>query len=716
MIDSATSAASPIAVERLREALRLAVPSLPDTAADESDFLLVDPPALRAHLEVHLAEDTGRVRITGTLDRRLVLIERLDGRWVVADLSGEPHSTRRWPARLRGHLALDDDTTWLTLATLDETAAHYFTRPAVTIAALYHPETFPLPRFPLGISALARAVRSTLLGEVRLLDMQLGVTLADLINEVGSNTPDILGVSATFGQHDLLTELLDTVFQLPDPPLVIAGGSLTVRNEALLLDRYPDLLVARGAGEATIQDVLAYWHGELERESIQGIGFKGAARGGGLALARRRTAIVPNRAQTDIHPELDLLPATFARDGAAQLECSRGCKSACSFCPRGHKGQWAGAEPSALPWLLGEMSLVFDRFPNISRTIYSVDEEFMGGGSDAVSRALDLAHTFHDADFRWETSCRIEQVYHPDRDVDWHRERAAMWRKLIELGLRRCLFGVESGVDSILTRFNKDTTAEQNAVAIRTLSALGVPTRLTYITFDPLMSEAELAESYAFQGRTDLLLRPLPHLPVEAIVEGVRDPDFVAEHTTGRRLHSGISYMLVSMECLVGAAYTKLAEQAGLTGAARPSMGRVDSRYLDPRIGEASAAAQLWIDRSFPLDYTLKSLEKVLDGEPRRAVRAARTVLKDSAFTVLGGMVDEIARTPAGGDTDQLAAAVASLLDREFDQLRELVGPEVRALTTTLPVRHADRLREQYARWTDSSGWQLINAADPCGT
>ncbi|MFD7735030.1 B12-binding domain-containing radical SAM protein [Kitasatospora phosalacinea] len=713
---SSATPMTPIAVERLRAALRLAVPGFPDTAADESDFLLTDPPALRAHLEAHLGEETGRVRVSGTLDRRLVLVERLDGRWVIADLSGEPHSTRTWPARLDGHLALDSADSWTTLADLDEAAAQYFTRPAVTLAALYHPETFPLPRFPLGISDLARAARSTLLGEVRLLDMQLGVTMDDLINDITDTAPDIVGVSVTFGQHDLLTRLLDVVFHLPAPPLVIAGGSLTARNERLLLERYPDLLIARGAGEPTMRDLLAHWHGELEREQIQGIGFTGAARGGGLQLARRRTATVPNREQSDILPELDLLPATFQHDGVAQLECSRGCISACSFCPRGHKGQWSGGEPSALPWLLGEMSRIFDRFPHVSRTIYSVDEEFVGGAPDAVPRALDLAHTFHDAGFRWETSCRIEQVCNPAHGSAWHVERAAMWRQLVDLGLRRCLFGVESGVDSVLTRFNKDSTAEQNALAVRTLSALGVPTRLTYITFDPLMSADELAQSHAFQGRTDLLLRPLPHLPVEEIVEGVRDPGFVAEHATGRPLHSGISYMLVSMECLIGAAYTREAEKAGLTGAARPSMGRVDSRYLDPRIGEASAAAQLWIDRSFPFDYTLKSLEKVLDGAPRTSVRAARTVLKDSAYTVLGGMLRAIDATEADDPTGRLAAEISSLLDAEFDRLRESVGEQIGTLTAALPARHADRLTAQYERWHSSTGWELINAADPCGT
>jgi hypothetical protein len=79
-------------------------------------------------------------------------------------------------------------------------------------------------------------------------------------------------------------------------------------------------------------------------------------------------------------------------------------------------------------------------------------------------------------------------------------------------------------------------------------------------------------------------------------------------------------------------------------------------------------------------------------------------------------MLHEIATTPAGADTGPLAKGIAGLLDREFDQLRETVGSRIGTLTSTLPARHADRLREQYKRWNASGGWELINAADPCGT
>src|SRR5207249_1623597 len=106
-----------------------------------------------------------------------------------------------------------------------------------------------------------------------------------------------------------------------------------------------------------------------------------------------------NRVQTDMWPELDLLEATFAHKGVAQLESSRGCTNFCSFCPRGHKGQWAGADSGSLQWVLAEMREVFDRHPHLSRTVYLVDEEFIGRGPDAVPRALAVADTLATAGF-----------------------------------------------------------------------------------------------------------------------------------------------------------------------------------------------------------------------------------------------------------------------------------------------------------------------------
>ncbi|MEY9840526.1 radical SAM protein [Streptacidiphilus sp. EB103A] len=705
---------------RLHQTLDLAAPAAGAPPADLA-LLLVTPQALRARIEQHLDGRVGRVRVAGALDRRLILLERPDGTWVMADLSGRPHNSRRWPAWAAAHLTAHTPHSWLSVADMDEQALLRLSRPDVLLAALYHPETFPLPRFALGISDVARAARATLLGTVALTDMQLGTTVEDLVKQITTTTPDILGIGATFGQHDLLVEVLDAAFALPEPPTVVVGGSLVARNEALLLSRYPHLLIARSGGEATIEGLLGRWHGDEDLHDIPALGYNGAARGGALALTPRRTAKPTAReAASDILPELDLLPATFAHHGVAQLEASRGCTNSCSFCPRSHKGNWAEGPLDKLRWMLGQLDQVFTRHPDVSRTLYLVDEEFIGREDGAVQRALAVAGAVHDAGFKWESSCRIDQVVRTDRDQAWHVERAAMWRGLVDdAGLRRMLFGVESGVDSILERFNKETLADQNALAIRTLSALGVPTRYTYITFDPLMTLQELKESYAFQGRTDLLLRPLPELTPAQVVEGVRDAATVTAWSTGRPLHTAISYMLVSMECLLGAAYTRKAQAAGLTGAARPSMGRVDARYADWRIGVASSWAQLWVDRNFALDYTLKSLEKILDGDPRSAVRGARVVLKDAAYAVLGDMITAIEawplQPPAGGE-DGLSQRIRVLLEDRIEVLRGHMAAVVDEVGARLPAGHAGTLRREHARWAGATGWTLINAADPCGT
>lgn len=700
-----------------------------DTAAIEHLCSVpeTDPNKLAAALRGVLP---ARFAVTGTLDRRLLIAERAEvmAGWTVVDLSGQAHRTRRWPDWSHGRIRLAAPGAWLSAGELTEEAVHRLLRPRMLLTALYHPEWFPLPRFPLAISDLARAARSTLLGQVTLMDMQLGITLEDILEAVESSRPDIVGVSATFGQHDLMIALLDRLYGRPRPPLVLAGGSLTARNEALLLERYPDLLVARGAGEPTIADVLGYFHGDLELTEVRGIGYTGAARGGTLSIgpaaprhrAVRRTATPANRAVIDILPELDLLDATFDHHGVAQMETSRGCTSACSFCPRSHKGAWAPRGVEELRWILTAIRAVFDRHPGVSRTLYLVDEEIIGRGEDAVPRIRAIAGALQAAGLAWESSCRIDQVSRPDRDRGWHIERAALWRELVQRGLRRMLFGVESGVTSILERFNKDTTGEQNVLAIRTLSALGVPTRFTYITFDHLMSAAELAATHAFQSRTDLLLRPLPHLDVEEIVDGVRDPAFVAKYRVGRPFYTGISYMLVSMECLSAAAYTRTVQAHGLTRAARPSLGRLDADFADWRIGACSRYAQLWIDRNFALDYTVKSLEKILDGQQREQLHQARITLRHAAFAVLTRMLGIVDRYAGPDETAAVLSRferdLQAVLDTELVVLAERIAAVLDAVLPALPRASLELLVAEYQRWRQPQPWQLINAAEACGT
>ncbi|MGH3820341.1 MAG: hypothetical protein ACRDRE_21855, partial [Pseudonocardiaceae bacterium] len=70
-----------------------------------------------------------------------------------------------------------------------------------------------------------------------------------------------------------MIRLLDEITSIDNPPMAVAGGSLTARNERILLERYPNLIIGRGAGEPTIADVLAHWHDDLAMQHIRGAGY-----------------------------------------------------------------------------------------------------------------------------------------------------------------------------------------------------------------------------------------------------------------------------------------------------------------------------------------------------------------------------------------------------------------------------------------------------------
>src|SRR5918996_1950853 len=115
----------------LAEAIRLGCEPSVDVATGSTPNLtsaLIDPQQVQEELKTYLGPRVGRASVTGSLGRRLVFIERGDGRWVVADLSNRPHATRDWPAWARDHIKLDDPLVAVSLASLSGEAVHRLSR------------------------------------------------------------------------------------------------------------------------------------------------------------------------------------------------------------------------------------------------------------------------------------------------------------------------------------------------------------------------------------------------------------------------------------------------------------------------------------------------------------------------------------------------------------------------------------------------------------
>lgn len=151
-------------------------------------------------------------------------------------------------------------------------------------------------------------------------------------------------------------------------------------------------------------------------------------------------------------------------------------------------------------------------------------------------------------------------------------------------------------------------------------------------------------------------------------------------------------------------------------GPADPSMGRVQARFADWRVGVASHWAQLWIDRNLALDYTLKSLEKVLDGDPYDLVRDLRRTIKTAGYRLLGGMITAATTVTEPERADDLTNQCAIMAEQLLAELRAELDVALDQVSATLPARRRDTLHREFDRWTTAEGWRLINLADPCAT
>lgn len=648
--------------------------------------------------------------LSGVVASRLLGVRIRKEEWVLGCSGLRTLAGLNLPTVGNDRIQFRDPQCVVSFAHIPETVHYRMTRPNVLLVGLYHPEVFPLPRLHLGISDLAAALRKEHLGTVSLMDMQLNTSIADIVRAVVSTHPDILGVSATFGQHDVLVDLLETLKQESIwPTTTILGGSLPALDAKSLLQKYPNVGVCTGPGEPTILDVVRQWTEGVPLPSARYLETHAtqSTRLTVLGPESQRVKRPTNRMERSTIPELDLLTTTLDLGGVMQLETSRGCTHACSFCPREHKGLWHGETADELDQVLPDISRIYDRYPGVARKVYVVDEEFVGirpqGGSETRAKTIALALSKHG--FRWEANSRIDQVYRPDRDRSWNLEHIQLWKDLLENGLDRCLFGVESGVNTILERFNKHTTSEQNVVALRILTTLGVPIRCTYITFDPLMTFEELEATYAFQGRRDILLRKDKDASIEDIMQRATNDSLAQEFALGLPLYTHISYMLVTMECLVGAPYTWMVAAAGLLGEERLSMGAMSSRYRDQRIGSMADWAQRWIDHNFSLDYTLKSLEKRVDGTERAIIRRFRYCMRDASYKFLGHMLKVVRAQPSTTGSNCFQRLAELRVDALRSELTALAHDQGHLLASD----RREKLTQELERWVHREGWELIN-------
>lgn len=524
-----------------------------------------------------------------------------------------------------GESVLPKDRKWY-IFPATETLLHRLSLPRVLLVNPSVIENFPIPRLCLSIGLLGSYLRKYQKAEVHIIDMQVGATIKDIIYKAAKLQPALFGMSISYGQKHVALSILEELYRIRRlgtiNPLVVLGNIIPASHPKEFIDLYPDLLVATGEGELTIIGLIEFLNGERELTNVPSLVYRDDS--GHI----QRTVNVPVPVNTIPLPALDTIEDLARYRGALTLELSRGCQwNVCTFCPREHKSKhWKTFTPDQMLEQFKYMREVCDRF-NIRKHIYLADEEFVGGMNKGLEtkRITDFAQALleNNVGMQFDAAARVDQVYSPRMNKTWHTKRMEMWYLCRQAGLDRLFMGLESGSVSQLRRFGKGIHPNDSITAIRILSALGIPLRFGFVMFDQLMNGLrEIKENIAFLERTDAFMKRLDvtqYSFAKLFDLLVYDSDFVTEHSAGKPIYEGVSYMLATLEVLINSRYKHMLQRAEqqygkllVLDEENPdtNMGRYKVQFLDDLVGNISTSSQKWIDRHFGLAYCIKSLYK----------------------------------------------------------------------------------------------------------
>jgi len=605
-------------------------------------------------------------------------------------------------------------------------------------------EIFPTPRLALCVSSLAAYLRKYQKADVRILDMQIGLTEDEIINRIKNICPDIIGISISFGQMPLGERILERIFSeivAERETIVIAGNVISAFGYERFLEKFPNLLICYSEGEKTMVDLVDYINGNKNciLDEVSGITY--------IENGKIRKSSIVEVDMDDLPlPAMDTLEGLIKNKGALTMEISRNCyHRACSFCPRTHKpGKWKGMSPQLVLKQLKHYKMIFDHF-DIENRIFMADEEFVGcmGDGKEAERITKIANEVIEKglNLSFDQNTRIDQIYNPNKDKKWHVERMNMLLSCKNAGLDRLLVGIESGSDTVLKRFNKNITANQSVTALRILSALEVGIRITFITFDHLMNFKELKENVLFLERDDVFLQPvnLSKIACDELFGSIHDDQYIRKNSLRQPLYENVAYMLVNLEVLMNSHYIALLANAEIkynkklfiTNTPDYNMARYKVCYLDESIGAIANGCQKWIDRHFALDYCLKGMYKVTNKKEREYVFKFRARYRKFSFLLLKSLVwifdphntisleknlsdiediiinlERIKQKKLGSTNDQIIIEILDL----YNEKMKLLILEIESLLNTDEIQDENfQLREAINQWRVKKEWNLIN-------
>ncbi|MGK4579915.1 B12-binding domain-containing radical SAM protein [Kitasatospora sp. HPMI-4] len=298
----------------------------------------------------------------------------------------------------------------------------------------------------------------------------------------------LIGISAksqrTYRAARQIARLVKAV--RPDVHITLGGVFPSAADQPILDDCVEIDSIVRGEGEYAIVELAARLSQGLPLDKMRGLSLR-------VDGKFVRTPDRPRVRDLDslAFPARDDLQQMLVDNGggstSAYLVASRGCYAACTFCSIHQIYGDHNVVRRSPESIADEMQSIKDRF-GVSRFSF-VDDLFIMPSPSGIRWVHDFCDVL--------TERKLEVNFYAEMRADTIEK--SLVRRLMDVGMHRLFIGAESGVDSVLVRWDKGTTVEDNNRALRELREIGMaPHQINfgYIMFDPEMTFAELKEQY----------------------------------------------------------------------------------------------------------------------------------------------------------------------------------------------------------------------------
>lgn len=345
---------------------------------------------------------------------------------------------------------------------------------------------------PLGICYLAAALRNNdYICDI--CDANLNNPTIDEIVRMAVNY-DMVGISSnTINFHNAVI-IAEAIKNIKNIPILLGGHHATFEHEFIIKQYNCFDAIIRGEGEtAIVQLCNDFFRNGSFSYKINGVTYKNLD--GQICLSD--TIILEDDIETSAFPirdnqgEYPRKPLPYANDKLyVSISTSRGCPYGCSFCSvTSFRSKWVARSAESVA---EEAYSLYKAYSDIF-IVFADDNFYINPErSKEIIRKIN-AKCGEIIGFSFAT--RADQII---------RNGSEYLRFFKDNGCYSIELGVENGSNNVLKRFCKNTTANQNRLAIKMIREHGIYVAVDYILFDPETSIEELKDNIIFMKSANI--------------------------------------------------------------------------------------------------------------------------------------------------------------------------------------------------------------------